>query len=187
MPAPRVADPDPFDLLGVTESSSEEAINAAWRRRIRKCHPDYATGDADRERRLAASIALNKAHDVLLDPALKAEAVLERHRRTGASAGAGHPPPAGSRPVDEWAGTRWSAFRGGGHPEDRETWSYSGPIVAPAPSAEPPGWESLVRRTPGRLRIVVFAMRIFGDGALAVLHAAERVLMRNPFDPGDPD
>src|SRR5512136_407778 len=127
-----VAEPDPFDLLGVSEYSSEEAINAGWRRLIRLSHPDYATSDEDRERRLAKSIALNRAHDALLDPALKAEVVRERHRRSeGAPQPDVAPAPAAGTGAGTWAGARWSRYRPGGHPEARDTWAYSEPSGAP--------------------------------------------------------
>lgn len=175
MPAPPVANPDPFDLLGVAESSSDEVIDAAWRRLIRLCHPDNATDDADRKRRLAKSIALNQAHDVLLDPTLKAEALLER-RRTGGPGRPGYAPPepplSQSGVRDAWDGATWSSYRAGSHAEARGTWSYSEQAVPPPADAQPQASISVPRNR--ALRIVVFALRIIADTVMALLHGVAR-------------
>ena len=162
-----IADPDPFDLLGVSEYSSDEAINAAWRRQIRLCHPDYAVGEADRESRLAKSIALNRAHDTLLDPDLKAQAILDRRDRTGPSAQSAYtspePPPARPRRQDTWAGTQWSHYRAGGHPEARDPWTYKEPATPPPATPAPRGYASLLARSPAPVRIVLIALQVLAS------------------------
>ncbi len=134
-------EPDPFQLLGVSEDASDEAINDAWRRRMKRCHPDFARGEADRQRRLAESVALNRAHDVLMDPDLKEAAIRARHAWTP---GGSEPPGAASsteRPADRpapawadgvWDGTRWS----------RSRWRRPGP---PADDPLPEGASTVVR------------------------------------------
>jgi curved DNA-binding protein CbpA len=177
MPTPPVANTDPFDLLGVSEFSSDEVIDAAWRRRIRLCHPDNATDDADRGRRLAKSIALNQAHDVLLDPGLKEDALLERRRRTAGSDRPGYTPPeqplTQSGAQDEWAGATWSSYRAGGHPEARGTWSYSEPAAPPQADAQPQASISVPRNR--ALRIVVFAFRVIFDTVMGLLRGLARL------------
>ena len=168
MPANRIAEPDPFDLLGVSEHASDAAINAAWRRKIRVCHPDYAVDDADRERREAESIALNRAHDTLLDPGLKAQAILDRRGGTGPSAQPAYTspetePPSDrprSRPRDTWAGTQWTHYRAGGHPEARDTWAYQEPAAPPPATSGPLGSTSLLANSPAPVRIVLIALQV---------------------------
>ncbi len=175
---------DPFDVLGVSELSSEETIDAAWRRRIKLCHPDYATSDADRERRLAESIVVNRAHDILTDPVLKADAITARHRRTTTAPGTDAQPaaPAGQAPAgrgrvrDIWMGTRWAragGYRAGGHPEDRDSWSYAAyapPAEAQevAPDAPPAQSGSTLDAA---VRIVATTCRIFLWVIVAALRA----------------
>lgn len=49
------ADAPWYVVLGVSEGASREQIVAAWRRQIRRCHPDkVATLDADTRRRAEA-------------------------------------------------------------------------------------------------------------------------------------
>ena len=61
-------EPDCYAILGVPSTASDHAITLAYRGQIKRVHPDYALGDADRRRRTAASAALNDAYAVLGDP-----------------------------------------------------------------------------------------------------------------------
>jgi curved DNA-binding protein CbpA len=204
MPSPmpvRPADnPDPFVLLGVSEYSSDEVINAAWRRQIRLCHPDHATDDADRERRLAKSIALNQAHDILLDPEQKARAILDRRRAAGEAApwAAEAPSPGpqtehrqqpsapSSPPRRTWAGTSWSSYRAGGHPEARDSWTYteSPPsAAAPEPAKERrPSSVALVRPDwPAPVRIVAMTVRILAETAWMAISSVGRLIVHRSY------
>ena len=108
---------DPFEVLGVTEASTDDEIRLAHRRRIRESHPDVGGSNE-------ASALLNRARDVLLDPAERRDYVLRRQassrytsgnsRSTGPdpqpqpnqspNPGPEQEPRASSRPKsDEWA------------------------------------------------------------------------------------
>jgi hypothetical protein len=167
MPTPVVTDPDPFDVLGVPESASDKAIDAAWKRLIRKCHPDYATDDADRKRRLAKSVRLNLAHDALLDPGLKAEALLERRRRSATYAqpiyASPQSPPTRSPAGDTWAGSTWSTT--GGRREPRRTWFGTYPADPPPGGAQPEASEGSTRR------IVLVTLEVLATSAYALIRS----------------
>lgn len=59
------AHPDPFEVLGVSETDSIETIRAAWRNLVRDCHPDVmlARGVPEEAVRIAEKrlIAVNRA------------------------------------------------------------------------------------------------------------------------------
>ncbi|MEM8629692.1 MAG: molecular chaperone DjiA [Pseudomonadota bacterium] len=59
------ADPDPYDVLGVTEGDTLDDIRAAWRRLVRESHPDVmmARGVPEEAVKLAEKrmIAINRA------------------------------------------------------------------------------------------------------------------------------
>lgn len=62
---------DPFALLGVTDSSTDEEIEKAWKARMRKAHPD--AGGSEDEAKM-----LNWARDTLLDPVRRFDFVMAR-------------------------------------------------------------------------------------------------------------
>ena len=55
-----------YDVLGVAPDAPVGALRAAHRERVRRLHPDLATGDG------AAMVAVNEAWEVLSDPARRA-------------------------------------------------------------------------------------------------------------------
>jgi hypothetical protein len=113
--------------------------------------------------RLAKSVALNKARDVLLDTELRAEALLARKPRDRRKA-----------PLGTWEGARWSTgYRAGGHPEARDTWSYSEPAVEPEAGQPLQAASSLIRRNPA-LRIVAAAVGIFAWAIVSVVRTIAR-------------
>ena len=69
---------DPYKLLQVDPEADPEIIDAAYRRLARRYHPDVS---ADSEA-AAMMVALNRARDILLDPARRAQ--LDRRRRDDA-------------------------------------------------------------------------------------------------------
>jgi curved DNA-binding protein CbpA len=71
---------DPYKLLQVDPEADPEIIIAAYRRLARRYHPDVSAGGEA----AAMMVALNRARDILLDPARRA--ALDRDRRGGASA-----------------------------------------------------------------------------------------------------
>jgi curved DNA-binding protein CbpA len=102
---PAMAPPtDPYKLLQVDPEADPEIIVAAYRKLARRYHPDVSAS----EEAAAMMVALNRARDILLDPARRAE--LDRNRRGGA----------------------------GGTAEASASRSGAGPKHADAPSAGPP-------------------------------------------------
>ena len=77
-----------YEVLGVAPGASTEALRAAHRERVRRLHPDAATGDA------AAMRRLNEAWAVLSDPGRRAA-----YDRTLSAAAAG--PGDGNESVNE--------------------------------------------------------------------------------------
>jgi curved DNA-binding protein CbpA len=71
---------DAYKTLQVDSEADPEVIQAAYRRLAQKWHPDVASGQAAEDR----MVAINRAWEVLGDPARRAEYDLERARRTRA-------------------------------------------------------------------------------------------------------
>ena len=59
---------DPYAELEVSETASQETIDAAWRSLLKRNHPDVVGSEAA----TARSKLLNAAHDILTDPASRA-------------------------------------------------------------------------------------------------------------------
>ncbi len=57
---------DPYQELGVKRSASEDAIKKAWRKQVKRWHPDTNPDDPQAETRTQA---INNAYDTLTDPA----------------------------------------------------------------------------------------------------------------------
>ncbi|MFF3908029.1 J domain-containing protein [Streptomyces sp. NPDC001848] len=74
------AAPDPYDVLGVDPSASAERITSAYRRLVRRLHPDTRSEEVTEEA-LARVLA---AYETLRDPA--ARAALDRRRGAGSAA-----------------------------------------------------------------------------------------------------
>lgn len=66
--APRVADTEYYDLLGVAVDASAADVKRAYYREARKCHPDKNPGDALATERFQS---LAKVYQVLSDPELR--------------------------------------------------------------------------------------------------------------------
>lgn len=64
-----MSDRDPYEILGVERSATQEAIQRAYRKLAKQHHPDLNPGDAEAER-LFKEVA--NAHDVLGDPEKRA-------------------------------------------------------------------------------------------------------------------
>ena len=60
---------DPYEILGVSETSTIHEIKKAYRRLAIRYHPDRNPGDPTAE---AMFILINKAQECLTDPAKKA-------------------------------------------------------------------------------------------------------------------
>lgn len=78
--APVARPTDPYKLLQVDPEADPEIIVAAYRRLARRYHPDVSAGGEA----AAMMVALNRARDILLDPARRA--ALDRDRRADAGA-----------------------------------------------------------------------------------------------------
>ncbi len=61
---------DPYTVLGVSRSASDDEIKSAYRRLAKKFHPDLNPGEKDIEHRFKE---INAAHDLLSDPAKRAK------------------------------------------------------------------------------------------------------------------
>lgn len=96
---------DPYEVLGVPRSASEEEIKRAYRKLARRYHPDANPDDPEAESRFK-EIAL--AYEILSDPEKRAQ--YDRYGRVGSAAGAG----AGDPFVN--LGDIFEAFFGGGSP-----------------------------------------------------------------------
>jgi curved DNA-binding protein CbpA len=107
---------DAYKTLQVDSEADPEVIQAAYRRLAQKWHPDVASGQAAEDR----MVAINRAWEVLGDPARRAEYDLERARRTHAGrqhvpgrpeAGRDAPAPTAGPPGPSPAGARPTAAR----------------------------------------------------------------------------
>lgn len=96
---------DPYEVLGVPRSASEEEIKRAYRKLARRYHPDANPDDPEAESRFK-EIAL--AYEILSDPEKRAQ--YDRYGRVGSAAGAG----AGDPFVN--LGDIFEAFFGGSNP-----------------------------------------------------------------------
>ncbi|GGN32340.1 DnaJ domain-containing protein [Streptomyces fuscichromogenes] len=140
---------DPYDILGVDRNATAEQIGRSRREALKTCHPDLSHGDVRR------AALINAAHDILRDPADRAE--YDRWARERQA------PPASA----PGAGTGTGA-------EDRAVWEEetvedvaprpapaAGPAAGPAPGPGPVGghggaWQS-VPHGPGAERWMPFS------------------------------
>lgn len=107
-----MAQDDPYKVLGVARTASDEEIRKAYRRLAKKHHPDLNPGDRKAEDRFKEASA---AYDILGDPARRAR----YDRGEIDSSGAQRPPRPDFGDFAEAAGPRTAGFgrRGaGGHP-----------------------------------------------------------------------
>jgi curved DNA-binding protein CbpA len=89
---------DPYKLLQVDPEADPEIIVVAYRKLARRYHPDVAPG----AEAAAMMVALNRARDLLLDPARRTEHDRLRGATASGSVAAGSPPggDAGPRHAD---------------------------------------------------------------------------------------
>ena len=71
-------DKDYYKVLGLAEAAAPEEIRKAYRSKAKDCHPDLAGGDKAKEARFKE---INEAHEVLSDPAKRAQ--YDRMRKGG--------------------------------------------------------------------------------------------------------
>jgi curved DNA-binding protein CbpA len=86
--------PDPYAVLGVPPTATAQQINRAYRRLVRRRHPDTRSGGAALADGSSGPVSLADlltAYDVLRDPVTRAE-----HDRTRAAAPEPEVPPRGS-------------------------------------------------------------------------------------------
>ncbi len=69
---------DPFEILGIQETSDESAIRRAYHLQARKWHPDQFLDAHEREDANRRMIALNKAYEDALTYASKADSTVSR-------------------------------------------------------------------------------------------------------------
>ena len=126
--------PDPYAVLGVTRTATQQQINRAYRRLLRRHHPDTRSRNAvlAGDLRLVMSYYLMAAYAVLRDPVTRAE-----HDRSRPPAPAFRPRPEprrgpgpdGSRMLIRPSGSA-SATRSCGRPRSGWAPSYGGPPVS---------------------------------------------------------
>lgn len=90
-----VAEPDYYAVLGVAPDASAEAVHAAWRRLIRRHHPDANPGPEAH----ALAARINAAHETLGDPERRVR-YDDRRRRAAGTATPPSPEAAEPRPDD---------------------------------------------------------------------------------------
>ena len=87
---------DPYRVLGIAESATDEEVTAAYRRLARKYHPDLNGGSAEAEAKMKE---LNAAHEAI------------RARREGrAQANMGQEPPPYGSAAQGGAYTAWTPY-----------------------------------------------------------------------------
>ncbi|MFD5593547.1 CD225/dispanin family protein [Streptomyces griseorubiginosus] len=107
---------DPYEILGVPHDATSEQIGRSRREALKTCHPDLHHGDVKR------AALINAAHDVLKDPADRAE-------------------------YDRWVREQQAPPEPEPRVEDRAAWEEetvedvaSHPGSGPAPGPGPAGW-----------------------------------------------
>ena len=83
------SDRDPYEVLGVSKSASEDEIRSAYRKLARTYHPDVCT-EQDAEKKFAA---VQEAYEILSDK--EKRAAYDRFGRVGAAGPGGQPGPGG--------------------------------------------------------------------------------------------
>ncbi len=80
--AERFADCDPFEILGVEKTASEEELRAAHDRLAERTHPDRVAGSSEAVRRLAEQVfrRVADAFEILSDPRRRQVYTLDRQR-----------------------------------------------------------------------------------------------------------
>ena len=104
---------DPWQVLGVSRTATDEEIKAAYRKLAHKYHPDLNPGDAEAARRMQE---INAAYDQLKDP--DAYRAAQASQASSASGGAGYadyvdPFGGGWNPFGWGYGAGWQQQRAG--------------------------------------------------------------------------
>ena len=104
---------DPWQVLGVSRTATDEEIKAAYRKLAHKYHPDLNPGDAEAARKMQE---INAAYDQIKDP--DAYRAAQASRASSASGGAGYaeyedPFGGGWNPFGWGYGAGWQQQRAG--------------------------------------------------------------------------
>ena len=67
-----VAEPDPYAVLQISRSATKKEIRAAYRSLVARYHPDRHQGNPLEELAAARMVEINRAYDLLSDPARRA-------------------------------------------------------------------------------------------------------------------
>jgi molecular chaperone DnaJ len=81
-----MAQADPYDVLGVSKDASQDDVKKAFRKVVRKWHPDRNPGDKDAEEKCKEAA---EAYDILGDAEKRSRFDRFGHQGIGAGAGAG--------------------------------------------------------------------------------------------------
>lgn len=123
--------PDPYKVLQVDPEAEDEVIQAAYRRLAQKWHPDLASGQEAEDR----MVAINRAWEIVGDPARRAEYDKERAKRI--------------RAVRLKYAGRSEAGRDMSWPSAEPPANKTGPVAAKPPTASSPGAGSAHAGTAG--------------------------------------
>jgi CheY-like chemotaxis protein len=84
--AERFAGSDPFQILEVDKTSSEEEVRVAYDRLAERTHPDHVASSSEAVRRLAEQVfrRVADAYEILSDPRRRQEYMLDRQREARA-------------------------------------------------------------------------------------------------------
>jgi molecular chaperone DnaJ len=85
---------DPYEVLGVSRSSSQEEIKSRFRELAKKYHPDLNTHDADASRKMSD---ITNAYDILTDKKKRSE-----YERTATDTSSSHYPTSDFNSRTEW-------------------------------------------------------------------------------------
>jgi len=94
--------PDPYAVLGVAPTATAQQINRAYRRLLRRHHPDTRSGGAAPADPASGAVSLTdllRAYGVLHDPANRAEHDRNRTRARGPGSRTPAPGPASRAPT----------------------------------------------------------------------------------------
>ena len=96
----RKPEPDPYFVLGVARTATDAEIRAAYLALVAKYHPDRHQGNPLEELAGAKMVEINRAHEILSDPARRA--AYDSGGASAAGLGPGYPPGAVSRKHARW-------------------------------------------------------------------------------------
>lgn len=147
---------DPYKVLGVHPSVSDEDIRSAYRRAMKRVHPDTGSGDPAKAREV------NEAYELLSDPQARAAHDAE----AAAAAAPPRPEPSQEPRSSGWAGPAQGAYSpptGAGRGAPAEGNAYPSEWGGPVPPGYPsPAARAAAQSTERLVRTGLSAAKIVG-------------------------